>query len=157
MILDFNLKILKNRIAFGSYFENKLLDYFNKNELNIKNVSLNKPYCWYDFIKISKDCIKIIELKSIQQSNKNNSTIYLVSKHKVNNYKRLKKKKYNNLEFYYIYNEVSTQNEYEFFIYKLDINTIDDYYITTMPDNTQYYEINRNNFTRLKDSLTMLF
>jgi len=156
MTLDFNLKILNNRIVFGSYFEKKLLDYFDENELNIKNVSLNKPYIWYDFIKISKDCIKIIELKSIQQSNKNNSTIYLVSKHKVDKYKKMMKK-YNNLEFYYIYNEVSTQNEYEFFIYKIDINTIDDYYITTMPDNTQYYEINRNNFTRLKDSLTMLF
>ena len=156
MILDFNLKILNNRIVFGSYFEKKLLDYFDENELNIKNVSLNKPYIWYDFIKISKDCIKIIELKSIQQSNKNNSNIYLVSKHKVDKYK-IMKKKYPNLEFYYIYNEVSSQNEYEFFIYKIDINTIDDYYITTMPDNTQYYEINRNNFTMLKYSLTMLF
>ena len=156
MILDFNLKILSNRIAFGQYFENKLLNYFNKNELNIKNVSLKKPYCWYDFIKISKDCIKIIELKSIQNSNTNNSTIYLVSKHKVDKYK-IMKKKYSNLQFYYIYNVVSTQNEYEFFIYKLDINAIYDCYLTTMPDNTQYYEVSRNNFTRLKDSLTMLF
>ena len=124
MILDFNLKIQKNRIAFGQYFENKLLDYFEKNELNIKCISLNKPYCWYDFIKTSKDSIKIIELKSIQKNNTNNSTIYLVSKHKV--YKYIKMiKKYPQLEFYFIYNEVSTQDEYEFFIYFIDLNTID--------------------------------
>jgi len=156
MTLDFNLKILKNRIAFGQYFENKLLDYFEKNELNIKCVSLNKPYSWYDYVKISKDCIKIIELKSIQKNNKNNSNIYLVSKHKVDNYRRLKKQKYPNLKFYFIYNEVSTQEEYEFFIYKINIDVIDDYYITTMPDNSQYYEVSRNHFTRLKDNLEML-
>jgi len=156
MTLDFNLKILTNRIAFGSYYEKKLLDYFNKNELNIKNVSLNKPYCWYDFIKISKDCIKIIELKSIQNSNTNNSTIYLVSKHKVDRYKKMMKK-YNNLEFYFIYNEVSSQDEYDFFIYKIDIDTIDNCYITIMPDNTQYYEVLRTDFTMLKDNLQMLF
>ena len=156
MILDFNLKILSNRIAFGQYFEKKLLDYFDENELNIKNVSLNKPYIWYDFIKISKDCIKIIELKSIQNSNTNNSTIYLVSKHKVDKYKKMKKK-YHNLEFYFIYNEVSSQEEYDFFIYKIDLDTIDEYYLTSMKDNTQYYEVSRTDFTRLKDSLTMLF
>jgi hypothetical protein len=155
-MLNFNLKILTNRIAFGQYFENKLLEYFDKNNLNIKNISLNKPYCWYDYVKVSKDCIKIIELKSIQTSNKNNSTIYLVSKHKVDKYK-IMKKKYSNLEFYFIYNEVSTQDKYDFFIYKIDINAIYNCYITTMPDNSQYYEVLRTDFLVLKDNLQMLF
>jgi len=156
MILDFNTKILTNRIAFGSYYEKKLLEYFNENELYIKNVSFNKPFCWYDFIKIKGDDEKIIELKSIQQSNTNNDTVYLVAKQKIDNYKRLKKKKYNNLEFYFIFNEVSTQDEYEFFIYKINLDTIDQYFLTTKKDNTQYYEVLRKDFTRLKDSLEML-
>jgi len=65
-VLSFDLKNnLKNRLLFGEYYEKKLLELLDENNLNFKNVSVEDPMCFYDFLRQDTKTAVIIELKSI--------------------------------------------------------------------------------------------
>ena len=155
-ILDFNLKNnINNRLKFGAYYENKLLDLFDKNNLNFKNVSVESPMNWYDFLRNDTKIPVIIELKSI--INTTNENIYLVSHHKIQKYKKLLLKR-PNTRFIYIFNQVKTQEEYEFFYHEIDVKKInnEDFFLTTLPDGSRYFEIPKRYFQTLKNNLEIL-
>ena len=134
MSLSFDLKgNIKNRLIFGAYYENKLLDLFDKNNLNFKNVSVEDKMCFYDFLRQDTKTPVIIELKSI--INTTNKNIHLVSYYKIQKYKKMLRKN-PQTRFIYIFNQVKTQEEYEFFYNEIDIKKINDdvYFLTTLPD-----------------------
>ena len=137
MSLDFNLKgNIKNRLLFGAYYERKLLELLDENNLNFKNISVENPMNWYDFLRNDTKIPVILELKSI--INTINENIYLVSHYKIQKYKKLLLKR-PNTRFFYIYNQVKTQEEYEFFYHEIDIEKIndDEYFLTTLPDGSR--------------------
>jgi hypothetical protein len=156
MSLSLDLKNnLSNRLKFGAYYENKLLELLNDNNLNFKNVSVEDPMCFYDFLRQDTKTPVILELKSI--INTTNKNIHLVSHYKIQKYKKLLLKR-SRTRFFYIYNQVVSQEEYEFFYHEIDIEKINDneYFLTTLPDGSKYYEIPKREFNTLKDNLEIL-
>jgi len=156
MSLDFNLKNnINNRLKFGAYYEEILLKLLNENNLNFKNVSVESPMNWYDFLRNDTKIPVIIELKSI--INTTNENIYLVSHYKIQKYKKMLLKR-PNTRFIYIFNQVKTQEEYEFFYHEIDIKKInnDEYFLTTLPDGSKYFEIPKRYFQTLKNNLEIL-
>jgi len=156
MSLSLDLKNnLSNRLKFGAYYEEILLKLLDENNLNFKNISNENPMYWYDFLRNDTKIPVILELKSI--INTTNENIYLVSYHKIQKYKKLLKKR-PRTRFFYIYNQVVSQEEYEFFYHEVDIEKInnDEYFITTLPDNSRYYEIPKREFNTLIDNLEIL-
>jgi len=155
-ILSFDLKNnINNRLKFGAYYEEILLKLLNENNLNFKNVSIEDPTCFYDFLRNDTKTPVILELKSI--INTTNENIYLVSYHKIQKYKKLLKKR-PLTRFIYIYNQVVSQEEYELFYHEIDIKKInnDEYFITTLPNNSKYYEIPKRYFQTLINNLEIL-
>jgi hypothetical protein len=155
-ILDFNLKNnINNRLIFGAYYENKLLELLDKNNLNFKNVSVEDKMCWYDFLRNDTKTPVILELKSI--INTTNKNIHLVSHYKIQKYKKMLRKT-PHTRFIYIFNQVKTQDEYEFVYNEIDIEKIndDEYFLTTLPDNSRYYEIPKRDFKPLIDNFKIL-
>jgi len=155
-VLSFDLKNnLKNRLLFGEYYEKKLLELLDENNLNFKNVSVEDPMCFYDFLRQDTKIAVIIELKSI--INTTNKNIHLVSHHKIQKYKKMLRKT-PQTRFIYIFNQVKTQEEYEFFYNEIDIKKInnDEYFLTALPDGSRYFEIPKREFKRLIDNLEIL-
>jgi len=146
---------INNRLKFGAYYEEILLKLLNENNLNFKNVSVESPMNWYDFLRNDTKIPVIIELKSI--INTTNENIYLVSHYKIQKYKKLLLKR-PNTRFIYIFNQVKTQKEYEFFYHEIDIKKIneDEYFLTTLPDGSKYFEIPKRYFQTLKNNLEIL-
>jgi len=155
-ILSLDLKNnLKNRLLFGEYYEKKLLELLDENNLNFKNVSVEDPMCFYDFLRQDTKTPVIIELKSI--INTTNKNIHLVSYYKIQKYKKMLRKN-PQTRFIYIFNQVKTQEEYEFFYNEIDIKKINDdvYFLTTLPDGSRYFEIPKREFKLLKNNLEIL-
>jgi len=156
MSLDFNLKgNINNRLKFGAYYEEILLKLLDENNLNFKNVSVEDPMCFYDFLRQDTKTPVILELKSI--INTTNKNIHLVSHYKIQKYKKMLRKT-PQTRFIYIFNQVISQEEYEFFYNEIDIEKInnDDYFLTTLPDGSKYYEIPKREFNALIDNLEIL-
>lgn len=155
-LFDFTINnTFENRLKFGAYYENKLLELLDKYDLNFKNVSIDNPMNWYDFLRNDTKTPVILELKSI--INTTNENIYLVSHHKIQKYKKLLLKR-PNTRFFFIYNQVVLQEEYEFFYHEIDIKKIndDEYFLTTLPDGSRYYEIPKREFKPLIYNLEIL-
>jgi len=146
----------ENRLKFGLYYEKVLLAFLDKYDLNFKNVSIDKPKSFYDFLRFDiRNKPIILELKSIV--NNSNENVFLVSHYKVQKYKKMLIK-HPNLRFIYIFNQVVSQYEYQFWYHDIDINKInnDEYFLTQLPSGSKYLEIPKRSFGKLEDCVDLL-
>jgi len=146
----------ENRLKFGLYYEKVLLAFLDKYDLNFKNVSIDKPKSFYDFLRFDiRNKPIILELKSIV--NNSNEDVYLVSQYKVQKYKKMFIK-HPNLRFIYVFNQVVSQNDYQLWYHDIDINKVnnDEYFLTTLPSGSKYIEIPKRCFKKIEDCVDLL-
>jgi hypothetical protein len=112
-----------DRRFIGKYYELKLLSELLKNNVNVKYISNENKFSSHDFI-INIDGIKYItELKSRLMS-LNNHSFELICQNKINTYKTLIRNK--NTKILFIFNHITTEDNYNFFYYIVDVDMIDD-------------------------------
>ena len=120
----YNTTIEADRRIIGRHYEQKLYNYFIDNNINIEYTSQDNKYCSHDFIISFNNINYIVELKSRLDSI-NKHSYELICSNKIKAFKKLINKN-KNIKILFVFNHITTEDNYNFYYYIVDINKIDD-------------------------------